>query len=94
MRTNFQCSLIAAEEILAKYITENKKMKVYANEDLFNEWEELGQKISMLKAIVQNDSEIQYDQYLEWNDRAYILRGEINLLVHKTQKFIDRGTIA
>jgi 3-methyladenine DNA glycosylase AlkD len=64
-------------------------MKIKSNEKIFNEWKQLGMKISMLSSIVQNDMEISTEEYLEWINLAYKSISNMNKLIEETKKIIQ-----
>lgn len=46
-------------------------IKVKANEELFNQWRQIGHKITNLASIVQNDMEIEEKELAEWQQLYY-----------------------
>jgi hypothetical protein len=63
-------------------------MKIKASEELFNHWKELGNKISMLGNVVQNDMDVSSLQMIEWATLVMKLEFEYNKLRNDTINYI------
>lgn len=62
--------------------------KLNSNEDLFNDWNQLGTNIQRLRNIVQNDVELPGLEIEGWVKATKIVQQELNDMIMKTQKYI------
>ena len=66
-------------------------MKIKSNEYLFNNWKEIGYKVSGLSAIVQNDIEISNKELSDWWNLCQKLSKQISYLADATYKTIEEN---
>lgn len=65
-------------------------MKILANRELFEKWQELGDKISLMKHFVQNDNdEVTQEQYADFIRTASKLKEELSSLIGLTDICFD-----
>ena len=66
------------------------KMKVKANENLFNEFEDLSLRIGEMKSIVQNDMEITEEDISDFSERMNEISTRIYDLTYKVVTHINK----
>lgn len=65
------------------------KINVLANQDLFDRYRRLGYSISMLASIIQNDTEISYDDFAEFNVLSGKFAKELEKLQSEVNDYLD-----
>lgn len=65
-------------------------MKVKASREIFDQWRVLGQRITELATIIQNDREIEFSDITEWSYRANGITYDIVKQIDLTVKHLIR----
>ena len=66
----------------------NNRVKVTANKELFDAWWLLGERVTQLKGIVQNDMELGSDEYYEWRKEFFQVKNKLIQLGDETKDYI------
>ncbi len=64
-------------------------LKIKASEDLFNHWVEVSYRVKMLSSIIQNDTEIDENQYWEWVKEYSAIKARMEKLFDFTVGYIE-----
>lgn len=67
------------------------RVKIAANEPLFDEWTTLLLQLSTLKSAVQNDMEVERVEILEWRSMSAGLLNQLDDLRIRTLRHIEGG---
>lgn len=69
----------------------NNRILINKDKDLFDKWSYLGSGIEDLRGVVQNDSELDIEEFFKWISTAHQLFKNFSVLVMETLEHVNKG---
>ena len=69
----------------------DNRILINKDKDLFEKWSYLGSGIEDLRGVVQNDSELDIEEFFKWISTAHQLFKNFSDLVMETLEHVNKG---